>query len=525
MRASWLTALQNRRTIALSLPVQDAVPLTPASSDQPPPTHAQLLDSLKRRALAAQRVVVALRDMEVLRSSLAPARRQLANDKAETKRARNTAAFERREYVGDSMWGDQCSRRFFALFPFRDWLAPAHAWAWGMLRDGVEMNDNLTRLFDLMDLGTVLPPDVVLGGEKPKADILEAIMGDAWLLLAATEHPLVGAASAAGVVCPLAPAYPAGTATAAATTLARWLLDEIVDLLTLCFLLHFANDAGIALAQDVTTAEHWARFAPTLRQTAEAPLSGRRLRRFLHGQPFTFRRLIVDSAPSGGGTEWLSQSSPLPHASTADPAAPFHVLSGSWARVVVDPSTNEHRAVYERDGALGGRSATAIPAASVQRSTELNAKGIALHANDAPLVPPLRATPLHADASRGTDVGSLCWTRRHLLSGMEPKREVPGFATRNDALRAETSQVVSQTPRHPLVSSVATLGEDAWYGAAERWGTLGEMQPPLQPAPPVDESRVHSAPFLINSGIIPQIVLDADARRQAAAALRKKKRR
>jgi hypothetical protein len=95
-----------------------------------------------------------------------------------TKSVRNTCRFESLEYCGDSLWGFEATARLVWMMPHRDWLSYSHAWAGGILRDGVESNDNLMRVAELIGIQNLLPDDVILGGGKPLADVLESVMGE-----------------------------------------------------------------------------------------------------------------------------------------------------------------------------------------------------------------------------------------------------------------------------------------------------------------------------------------------------------
>lgn len=98
-----------------------------------------------------------------------------------------TMAFERMECIGDNTWGSNVSARLLCLFPHmqRQWVGGSLCAGLNALRDCIEANANLERVYDLLDIDAVLavPLRSVGGNGKFRADIIEALFGELHLML------------------------------------------------------------------------------------------------------------------------------------------------------------------------------------------------------------------------------------------------------------------------------------------------------------------------------------------------------
>jgi hypothetical protein len=239
-----------------------------------------------QRAAALHELLVMLRNMGIIEASVSPARRQFDTDATFTKRSRNVVDFERLEYIGDAMWGSTTKERIVAMFPGRDWMSPSSAWALGIIRDNVESNVNLTALFNTLNLGALLPKDVVLGGEKPQADIVESVMGELHeFVMSRRGQPLArGAAS---------PDLGFSSTTEGVLELARHALAELCDLTVLQFFYTLLTPVK-PIVQEFAAADALPPFLPPITGTPQQPpvwMISRRMRRLQPSFTFTAVKL------------------------------------------------------------------------------------------------------------------------------------------------------------------------------------------------------------------------------------------
>lgn len=164
---------------------------------------------------------------------------------------RNTVEFEAREYLGDNLWGSATNRRLMIMLPDRDWTSWEHAWGFGILRDNIESNDNLTATFDLLGLQRLLPATTPLTGEKAKADIIEGIVGDLYVTLWRVAPDAGAVARADGNANPEG-LLGATTQGCRLTLVVQHALTELYDIIALAFMNRFSTTMVDAM-RDVLT--------------------------------------------------------------------------------------------------------------------------------------------------------------------------------------------------------------------------------------------------------------------------------
>jgi hypothetical protein len=247
------------------------------------PSLVPTTGGLIARSEALHSLLKLLRSLGVLDSALAPARRVQGDllSPLVTKRSRNVVEFERLEYIGDAMWGSETQSRIMLLFPGKDWMSSGSAWAFGILRDNIESNVNLATLYDCLRIGDLLPKDVILGGDKPQADIMEAIAGALQLYVIRTR-------GTAPATTPIDVPFASGHGTHTISHVAQHALAELVDLAVLLFL-HQLLPPLIPMVREFALGEVVPSTLPPVCEAPQLPpvwMVSRRLRR--HGTQFSF---------------------------------------------------------------------------------------------------------------------------------------------------------------------------------------------------------------------------------------------
>jgi hypothetical protein len=353
-------------------------------------------DTLLARAAAVKQLLRLFSEWGMLDDALAPSWR-VGDDERFVKRQFNTVDFERGEFIGDSMWGANISARVVALFPDRDWLSPAYAWSWSIMRDNIESNSNLTQVFDVLQLDSLVADGVKLSGEKPFADLLEAVLGV--LYTRVWELQTASAISAARMVAPCGdrPAH-------AVVALLEHCREEIYDIATLCFLYNLVSPV-VPMVREMLMGACFPAIAPAVQE-----------------EPHAYR------ARTAGFT--------------------------------------------------------------------------------------FRATTLH-DSSRPVVLDLTCCMPETVNLASQPKA-----AVQYDALdlleRLDVKSPSRSTPHLALTAGAVRLPCDH----AAQHALVLELRPALLDDAAVMERRMHPVdqPFAINSGFVPQVVLDADAKRLAESA-------
>ena len=238
------------------------------------------------------------------------------------------AAFERIECIGDNTWGSQLSARFMTLFPDYPWLT-SHIGAaiLNSMRDYLEGNHNLEVAFNALNLrrwwgGSDATSSHLLGGhaataatttaaaggtaiigQKFKADVVEALMGDLHVALWSLE-PLYPSSSLSPTERFIAldrcwaahrqrhadvgsaPHHNTDYAAVPAQTvfLLHYCIQEVLDIVLLASLTNFAADV-IELLEDALAVS----LTAVRRPTAAASLTPLR----------TMRRGTATAAPPG----------------------------------------------------------------------------------------------------------------------------------------------------------------------------------------------------------------------------------
>jgi hypothetical protein len=441
--------------------------------------------ALRARCAFMYQVFAFLRAVGVLGPSLCPARRGASDTARYTKSVRNTVRFEALEYTGDCLWGFAASARLMWLLPHRNWLTVQHAWAWSIVTDGVESNDNLVRVATLIGVERLLDDDVILGGGKPLADVLEAVTGEMHArLFALTSH--------AGALPPgCAPGHalsgtaPMSVADAALAAVLRFALAELNDLCTLVFAHHHVGADHrrlVGFARELLATGAILPTEPALAPVKTPRPFGRRLR----------RATPTPAAASGiAGTSAHREFTFILHALGEQQCAPADASVVDRKR---DPlrSSRLMRADVDASGGARGFGRRPVDAAAARGAFERFAAA-------------LSGAGEHEPAARPAVVASLADQHRLRVAAASGRGAVDFFAGATSRWSCVAGGDDSHAPlAHPLPLSDA-----------------------LAEAKPVDAARVFPtfSSFELNTGHIPQIVLDVEARRAATLAQRKGMRR
>lgn len=200
-------------------------------------------ENLHARAEQVVRLLRGLQAMGVLDVAVSP-HSEVARSLHATRTAfKRRGAFERFETIGDNSWGSNLSGRLLLLFPDKRWSMCGMHHSFNAARDLAETNSNLERMFDVLQLQSLLPAAsraVVIEG-KIKADIVEAVIGELNAVVYAHESTLRGSEEYT---------EPNGEYLGRLCTLIRHVQSEIFDL-TILFMLRALSDNSVPLAREL----------------------------------------------------------------------------------------------------------------------------------------------------------------------------------------------------------------------------------------------------------------------------------
>jgi hypothetical protein len=165
-------------------------------------------------------------------------------------------AFERVECIGDNTWGSKVAGRMILLFPHmhQHWFGGRLAGGFNVLRDVTEANLNLERVYNLLQLDTLLPTKLQDKKSKFRADVVEAILGELHIALWSLEPGSTSEAAFTDI-------NGLGTGSASLFTVIQHALNELFDIIALSMLLEYSGRV-LAILREAITVGRFFRMIP-----------------------------------------------------------------------------------------------------------------------------------------------------------------------------------------------------------------------------------------------------------------------